>query len=79
MSWAATSMSRSRVNVTTTMELPGPEMERSSSIPSTVLTTSSIGWVTSVSTSSAEAPGRVVRMVTVGRSTEGKRSTPRRV
>src|SRR6266498_2624492 len=33
---------------------------------------------TSVSISSGDAPGRFVRTLTVGRSTEGKRSTPSR-
>ena len=35
-------------------------------------------WVISFSTSSGDAPGSVVRMLTVGRSTAGKRSTPSR-
>jgi hypothetical protein len=47
-------------------------------MPCTVLTTCSISRVTCVSTSSADAPGSSVRMLTVGRSTDGKRSTPRR-
>ena len=54
------------------------ETERSSLMPSTVLTASSMRCDTSVSTSSGEAPGKVVRTRTVGRSTEGKRSTPSR-
>src|SRR5690349_19150621 len=45
-------------------------------MPSTVLTTSSIGCAMSDSTSSGEAPGKLTRTETVGRSTEGKRSTP---
>jgi len=45
-------------------------------MPSTVLTTSSIISVTSVSTCSGGAPGSVVRTETVGRSTDGSRSTP---
>src|SRR5690606_26625824 len=69
---------RSRRKVAMTIDWPWAEMERSSSIPSTVLTASSMTWETSVSTSSGEAPGRVVRTLTVGRSTEGRRSTPRR-
>ena len=77
-SWAAVSMSRLRLKVTITTEVPGPEIDRSSSIPSTVLTASSIRLEISVSTSSVEAPGSWVRIETVGRSTEGNRSTPRR-
>src|SRR5689334_3733699 len=45
-------------------------------MPSTVLTTSSIGCAMSDSTSSGEAPGKLTRTETVGKSTEGKRSTP---
>ncbi len=77
-SWAAASMFRSRLKVTMTTELPGPEIDRSSSIPSTVLTASSIRLEISVSTSSVEAPGSWVRTDTVGRSTDGNRSTPSR-
>jgi hypothetical protein len=44
--------------------------------PSTVLTTSSIGLASCDSASSGEAPGRVIRIVTVGRSIVGNRSTP---
>ena len=77
-SWAAVSMSRLRLKVTITTEVPGPEIDRSSSIPSTVLTASSMRLEIPVSTSSAEAPGSWVRIETVGRSTEGNRSTPRR-
>ena len=64
-------MSRSNVNVASTSEDPGPEIERSSVMPSTVLTASSIGWLTVTSTSSGDAPGSTVRIVTVGRSTAG--------
>ncbi len=76
-SWAAMSMSRSRSKVAITTELPLPETERSSVIPSTVLTTSSMGCEMTVSISSGEAPERLVRTDTVGRSTAGKRSMPR--
>ena len=62
-----------------TIELPAPEIERSSSMPSTVLTASSIRWLIRTSTSSGEAPGSCVRMTTVGRSIDGKRSTPSRM
>ena len=60
------------------IELPGLEIERSSWMPWIVLTCSSIFCETWVSISSVEAPGSSVRTVTVGRSTAGKRSTPRR-
>ena len=76
-SCVAASMSRSSRNVAMTNEEPGFETERSSSMPSTVLTASSIGCEMSTSISSGEAPGRKVRTNTVGRSTAGKRSTPR--
>ncbi len=78
MSWVAVSMSRLRLKVAMTKELEPEETERSSSIPSTVLTASSIFCEISASVSSVEEPGRDVRTETVGRSTEGKRSTPRR-
>src|SRR6185369_12258979 len=58
--------------------VPCPQTDLSSLIPSTVLTTSSIGCAISDSTSSGAAPGRLTRTETVGRSTEGKRSTPSR-
>jgi hypothetical protein len=72
------SMSRSRPNVAITNELPAEETERSSWTPSTVLTASSMTWETWFSISSVDAPGRAVRTETVGKSTDGKRSTPRR-
>ena len=75
-SCAADSMSRSSLNVVMTSETPGPDTERSSSMPSTVLIASSMRWETSTSVSSGEAPGSCVRTITVGRSTAGKRSTP---
>ena len=78
MSCAALSMSRLRLKVAITNEVLPEETERSSSMPSTVLTASSIIWETSDSVSSVEEPGRVVRTETVGRSTDGKRSTPSR-
>ncbi len=77
-SWAAVSKLRSSLKVAMTKEVPWLEIERNSSIPSTVLTTSSICCVINDSTSSGAPPGRPVRTLTVGRSTEGKRSTPRR-
>jgi hypothetical protein len=60
------------------MTLPGLEIERSSWMPWMVLICSSSFCATVVSISSVEAPGSSTRTVTVGRSTEGKRSTPRR-
>ena len=51
-------------------------IDRSSSIPSIVLTASSIGRVTCVSISSTLAPRRVVVTKTNGRSSFGWRSTP---
>ena len=75
-SWAADSMSRSRRKVAMTTVEPAREMLRSSSIPSTVLTASSISRATSISISSGEAPGSEARAETLGMSTEGRRSTP---
>ena len=62
-----------------TCETPSDEVERSSSMPLMVLTASSILSVISVSISSGAAPGSRVVTTTVGKSTFGKRSTPRRV
>src|ERR1051326_1024392 len=75
-SCAADSRLRSSLNVAITIAVPCPETERSSLMPSTVFTTSSIGCATSDSTSSGAAPGRLTRTETVGRSTDGNRSTP---
>jgi hypothetical protein len=77
-SWAATSICRLSTKVTITMALPGLEIERSSWMPWIVLICSSSFCATVVSISSVEAPGSSTRTVTVGRSTDGKRSTPRR-
>ena len=60
-----------------TCDTPSVEFERSSSMPLTVLTASSILSVISVSTSSGAAPGSRVVTTTVGKSTLGKRSRPR--
>src|SRR5262249_60443372 len=51
-------------------------VDRSLSIPETVLMMSSIGLVTEVSISSTLAPGSTVVTVQTGKSTSGKRSTP---
>src|SRR6185369_3595693 len=75
-SCVADSRLRSSLNVAITIAVPCPQTDLSSLMPSTVLTTSSIGCATSDSTSSGAAPGRPTRTETVGRSTEGKRSTP---
>ncbi len=77
-SWAATSTERLSAKVTVTLLVPGPVSERSSVMPWMVLTASSIFCVTCVSISSTEAPGSSVRTLTVGSSTDGKRSTPSR-
>src|SRR5262245_31865581 len=63
----------------TTCDTPSDELDRSSSMPLMVFTPSSILSVISVSTSSGAAPGRRVVTMTVGKSTFGKRSSPRRV
>ena len=78
-SCAATSTFLSRLNETSTWEMPSVEVERSSSIPLTVLTASSILSVISVSISFGVAPSSRVRTITEGKSTFGKRSTGSRV
>ncbi len=77
-SWAATSPSFSRTNITCTSDMPSLETEVSVSMPLTVLTAASILSVTSLSTSSGAAPGSSVVMRTIGKSTSGNLSTPRR-
>jgi len=62
--------------VTHTIETPSAERDRSSSMPLVVFTASSMRLVTWVSTSSGDAPRRVVVMVTTGMSTLGYKSTP---
>src|SRR5262245_56509381 len=61
-----------------TCEMPSDDTDRSSSMPLTVLTASSILSVISVSICSGAAPGWMVVMTTVGKSTFGNWSTPRR-
>src|SRR5580692_10306277 len=61
------------------VEMPSRVVERSSSIPETVLTTSSTGLVIDDSISSTLAPLSVVVIATTGTSTFGNSSTPRRV
>src|SRR6185436_17246361 len=75
-SCAADSRLRSSLNVAITIEVPWPETERNSLMPSTVLITSSTCCVINDSTSSGAPPGSPTRTETVGRSTAGKRSTP---
>jgi hypothetical protein len=70
------SMFRSRLKVRMMMELPRPEIDQSWLMPSTVLMASSRGRDTCDSISSGEAPDSVVSIRTVGKSTDGKRSTP---
>ena len=76
-SWAAMSRGFSSTNWTTSEERPSLVMLRSSSMPSMVLTASSITLVTPVSISSTLAPFSVVVTVTIGKSMLGKRSRPR--
>lgn len=77
-SWAATSMSRSRLNTAKTLDMPAPVTDRSSVTPSTVFIASSTRSVILTSVSSTDAPGRPERTTTWGRSTRGNRSVPRR-
>ena len=63
-------------NCTVTIETPSIVVDRSSSMPETVLMMSSIGLVTVVSISSTLAPGSTVVTVQTGKSTFGNRSTP---
>ena len=60
------------------VETPSEEVDLSSSMPLMVLTASSILSEISVSISSGAAPGSLVVTTTVGKSTFGKRSRPRR-
>ncbi len=75
-SCAATSRFFSTTNCTTICEMPSLVVDRSSSMPETVLMISSMGLVTLVSISSTLAPLSVVVTVTMGKSTLGSRSTP---
>src|SRR5689334_20858683 len=70
-------MSFSRLKVIVVFELPWPDVVRSSSIPSMLLTVSSIGFVIWDSTSSGLAPFKRTLILTVGDSVLGIRSTPR--
>ncbi len=75
-SCAPTSESFESWNWTVTTETPSEVVDRSSSMPETVLMASSIGLVTDDSISSTLAPCRTVTTETTGNSTFGKRSTP---
>ena len=75
-SWAARSRLRSKKNWAVMEDTPSRLEELSSSMPSTVLMISSIGWVMPVSISSGEAPRKVVLTVMMGSSTLGICSTP---
>ena len=59
--------------------MPSLVVDRSSSMPETVLMICSIGLVTLVSISSTLAPLSVVVTTTIGNSTLGNRSTPKRL
>ncbi len=60
-----------RSNVIVTRELPSLDVERSSSMPATVLTAASTRSVTSVSMLSGVAPGLIVETETTGVSMRG--------
>ncbi len=78
-SCAATSVFLSSLKEMTTWEMPSADVEFRSSMPEMVLTAPSILSVTSLSTSSGAAPGSVVVTTTMGISTLGNWSTPRRL
>ena len=59
-----------------TRDCPSVDVDRSSSIPATVLTAASMRSVTSASMLSGVAPGFVVLTDTTGVSIRGYRSTP---
>ncbi len=69
-------MSRSRTNSTVTRESPSVLLEVIDFTPLIVLTAPSILSVMSTSITSGLAPFRCVEIVTMGKSTLGKRSTP---
>ena len=77
-SCVATSMSRSRVNSAMIWAPPEPLMDSSRLMPWMVLTFSSIGSVTSFSTTSGLAPGNGTWMFTTGGSTSGSCRTGNR-
>jgi hypothetical protein len=75
-SWTARSMSRSRINSTVTRESPSVLLDVIVFTPLIVLTAPSILSVMSTSITSGLAPFKCVEIVTIGKSTLGKRSTP---
>src|SRR5271165_6245571 len=75
-SWVPTSPFFDSRNWTVTIDTPSWVIDRSSSMPETVLMMSSTGLLTVVSISSTLAPGSTVVTVHTGKSTLGKRSTP---
>ena len=75
-SCAATSGFFDSSKVIVTLDCPSVEVDRSSSIPATVLTAASMRSVTSASMLSGVAPGFVVLTETTGVSIRGYRSTP---
>src|SRR4029079_631805 len=77
ISCAPTSPDLSNEKLTTTVERPWTDVDRTSSMPLMVLTASSVRLVMSVSISSAVEPGLTTTMETVGTSTLGVRSTPK--
>ena len=77
-SWAPTSPSFSSSKRTVTTDTPSDEIEISWSMPLIRLIAPSSSSVISDSISSGEAPTCTVVTVTTGKSTLGKRSTPRR-
>src|SRR5689334_11415133 len=62
-----------------TREKPSVDVEITRLTPLMPATASSIGRVTSVSTSSGPAPGYTIEMFTKGKFTSGNKSMPRRV
>jgi hypothetical protein len=75
-SCAAASLVREKRNCTLMLHAPSVLRDESSSTPSMVLMTSSIGFATLVSISSGEAPGSAAFTVMLGMSTFGYWSTP---
>ena len=74
----ATSWSLSSTNCTITTDTPGAEVERTCSMPGTLLTAPSIRFATLESMISGLAPGNTVCTEITGNSMLGNRSTPMR-
>ena len=75
---AASWMSTPSLKKTIVVESPSRDCVRRRSIPLRETTASSIGLLTSCSTSEGEAPGYGTFTTTTGKETSGKRSVPRR-